>query len=382
MTLNEDTIIYINTNPEKLDINLIQGSMTVDTMNRKKSEVEKINIVHGDEVIRLQKSLISLGKKNSNSALQLELKDGEAKLSKADRDYALRKGSTVISKKDFLQELEIQSVNTEAERQTLFQSFSDRQAEKGSINGVQIVKSGDQFLVFGQNEKGTFLEASTDRFSVLGKEVSRPDELKDRSRILFAALASLGMNSLKNVRTDDRSASSWTDLEIISKGKEKRKYDIVKRSAVFPGWGQVYSESAYSIQRGRFRGYSIMTLSALLFGTYIFYAGQAESQKKHFNQFASNGILFSAAAGDSLYSVESAYNLYIINQLTEKEQTFSRAGNSANAALGLIAFVYALQLADAFRIQKQELPRLSFQTGRTQGQGAESFYSLSAQFSF
>ena len=211
MTLNEDTIIYINTNPEKLDISLIQGSMTVDTMNRKKSEVEKINIVHGDEVIRLEKSLISLGKKNSSSALQLELKDGEAKLSKADRDYALRKGSTVISKKDFIRELEIQSANTGAERQTLFQSFKDRQARQGSINGVQIVKSGDQFLVFGQNEKGGFLEAITDRFSALGNEVGSPDELKDRSRILGAALASLGMNSLKNVRTDDRITSSLTD---------------------------------------------------------------------------------------------------------------------------------------------------------------------------
>lgn len=211
VTLNEDTIIYINTNPEKLDISLIQGSMTVDTMNRKKSEVEKINIVHGDEVIRLEKSLISLGKKNSSSALQLELKDGEAKLSKADRDYALRKGSTVISKKDFIRELEIQSANTGAERQTLFQSFKDRQARQGSINGVQIVKSGDQFLVFGQNEKGGFLEAITDRFSALGNEVGSPDELKDRSRILGAALASLGMNSLKNVRTDDRITSSLTD---------------------------------------------------------------------------------------------------------------------------------------------------------------------------
>ncbi|HMV43338.1 MAG TPA: FecR family protein [Leptospiraceae bacterium] len=204
VTLNEDTIIYINTNPEKLDINLIQGSMTVDTMNRKKSEVEKINIVHGDEVIRLEKSLLNVGKKNSNSTLLLELKEGEARLSKSDKNYSLKKGRTVISKKDFIRELEIDSANTSANKETLFQSFKERQAGFENINGIQIVKSGNQFHVFGQNEKGDFKSTISDRFSTLGKEASKPYALQDPNRILKEALASLGMQVPKNLRSQNR----------------------------------------------------------------------------------------------------------------------------------------------------------------------------------
>lgn len=66
-------------------------------------------------------------------------------------------------------------------------------------------------------------------------------------------------------RTGEMLSSSWTDLEIISKRREKNKYDIVKRSAAFPGWGQIYSASAYGFEINRLRGYSVMTLSSLFF---------------------------------------------------------------------------------------------------------------------
>ncbi|HNI27256.1 MAG TPA: FecR domain-containing protein, partial [Leptospiraceae bacterium] len=157
VTLNEDTIIYINTNPEKLDINLIQGSMTVDTMNRKESEVEKINIVHGNEVIKVDRSFLSISKKKSSSSLNLELKEGEALLRKEDKEYILQKGNTVISRKDFIKELNIQYQGVPDER-VLAQDFRKSQAEKGRVGGVQIVKSGNQYILLGQDDRGKVKE--------------------------------------------------------------------------------------------------------------------------------------------------------------------------------------------------------------------------------
>ncbi|HMV76938.1 MAG TPA: hypothetical protein PKA14_03325 [Leptospiraceae bacterium] len=182
-------------------------------------------------------------------------------------------------------------------------------------------------------------------------------------------------------KTGDILASSWTDLEVIRRETENKKYDIIIRSASFPGWGQVYSFSAYGYD-ARIRGYSIMTISVLLAGTYAYYVKQAERQKRQFNHYADNAIFFSAAAGDSLFSVQDIYNFSAISHLIEKEKNSVMAGRAANTALGLLGAVYAVQFADAFRIQRYILPKLSMQVGRNFGNSEESFFSFSAQFNF
>ncbi|MCP5493219.1 MAG: FecR domain-containing protein [Leptospiraceae bacterium] len=98
VSLAEDTMVFINTNPEKLDINFIRGEISVDTMNRKKSEVEKINIVHGKEVIKLGKTNLNLSRPTINSSVKLELKEGDAKLEKDGKETSLKKGEIVVSK--------------------------------------------------------------------------------------------------------------------------------------------------------------------------------------------------------------------------------------------------------------------------------------------
>lgn len=178
-------------------------------------------------------------------------------------------------------------------------------------------------------------------------------------------------------RTGEMVASDWTDLRILK--KEDSNYDIVKRSAVFPGWGQVYSEWTYGTEGSRLRGHTFMILSSIFLGAFFYSAREAENQRNHFNQFATNKVFFSLAAGDSFFSIQDPYNLYVINQLIEKEQIYGRIADRANTSLGLFALVYMIQLTDAFHLQKYELPRFSFQTKTL---GPESFYSMSAQFSF
>lgn len=217
VTLNEDTIIYINTNPEKLDINLIQGSMTVDTMNRKESEVEKINIVHGNEVIKVDRSFLSISKKKSSSSLNLELKEGEALLRKEDKEYILQKGNTVISKKDFIKELNIQYQGV-SDESGLAQDFRKKQAEKGRVGGVQIVKSGNQYILLGQDDKGRVREVRIDKDSQLGREIGKPESVQEKGKILQGALASLGMGSAAGLYTDDTNYMSWNFLKKNTEG--------------------------------------------------------------------------------------------------------------------------------------------------------------------
>ncbi|MCB1189220.1 MAG: FecR domain-containing protein [Leptospiraceae bacterium] len=100
VALKEDTIIYINRNPEKIDINFIQGEISVDTINRKKIDVEKINIVHGNEVVRLDKTHISILKPMASSSTELELKGGEANLEKDNKIIPLQKDEYLVSKKE------------------------------------------------------------------------------------------------------------------------------------------------------------------------------------------------------------------------------------------------------------------------------------------
>ena len=129
VSLAEDTMVFINTNPEKLDINFIRGEISVDTMNRTKSEVEKINIVHGKEVIKLGKTNLNLSRPTMNSSVELELKDGDAKLEKDGVETPLKKGELVVSKGELTKTLPKQDTISK-EKPLFLEPKKDKKLEK------------------------------------------------------------------------------------------------------------------------------------------------------------------------------------------------------------------------------------------------------------
>ncbi|MCP5500686.1 MAG: hypothetical protein H7A25_12325 [Leptospiraceae bacterium] len=124
------------------------------------------------------------------------------------------------------------------------------------------------------------------------------------------------------------------------------QYEILKRSAVFPGWGQVYAGSMYNSTSQRIRGYFYMG-AFVLSGLGYAYA---------LNQFQKNSQLSAKLMPDLIltYSIPSSdtstRKLMALRGISNVQSEFSNLSSVANAgniSLGIMGGIYLIQLIDA-----------------------------------
>ncbi|EQA38028.1 hypothetical protein LEP1GSC047_4330 [Leptospira inadai serovar Lyme str. 10] len=116
-------------------------------------------------------------------------------------------------------------------------------------------------------------------------------------------------------------------------------YRAIARSAVLPGWGQVYQE------KSKIRSYSFPILIAAV-GAYTYYKGESylHSVKDYDAARRTNALLgYSVQTGNV-----SVYPLALINylQIPGKYSAASTSYHQVELSIGILAVLYALNLAD------------------------------------
>ncbi|EPG75484.1 hypothetical protein LEP1GSC058_2083 [Leptospira fainei serovar Hurstbridge str. BUT 6] len=118
-------------------------------------------------------------------------------------------------------------------------------------------------------------------------------------------------------------------------------YGAIARSAVLPGWGQIYQE------KSKIRSYTFPLLIAAA-GAYTYYKGESylHSVKDYDAARRTNALLGYSVAQTGNVAV---YPLAVINylQIPNKYSVASSSYHQVELSIGILAFLYALNLADA-----------------------------------
>ncbi|EQA43498.1 hypothetical protein LEP1GSC050_1601 [Leptospira broomii serovar Hurstbridge str. 5399] len=132
-------------------------------------------------------------------------------------------------------------------------------------------------------------------------------------------------------------------LQKRSTPKEPFRFDYgaIARSAVLPGWGQIYQE------KSKIRSYAFPFLIAAA-GAYTYYKGESylHSVKDYDAARRTNALLGYSVAQTGNVAV---YPLAVVNylQIPGKYSIASSAYHQVELSIGILAFLYALNLADA-----------------------------------
>lgn len=165
---------------------------------------------------------------------------------------------------------------------------------------------------------------------------------------------------LKNERGKEAIAESYltvNDANLTEKAKVAvQKWEILLRSSVAPGWGQIYAGEKYNNSNHSIRGYIYPTLfvSAILYKIYINNAFQKDV--KSIQSLARTGI----AAGLVVQTNEDVNYapLVVIPSLLQKKSHAQDLSEKNEKINSLMIGVYLIQLADAFWINKSRNDKL------------------------
>ena len=122
--------------------------------------------------------------------------------------------------------------------------------------------------------------------------------------------------------------------------KEERRTSALRRSALVPGWGQVFSEKPL-------RGYSVMAGSAILMGNYLLARNTHASLQSEFDDRMIPALL--ATTGVPGFGVSYLRFVDLQGRMEQKEKI-------GNRALGLLGILWVFGLYDTYSLYNKNEP--------------------------
>lgn len=129
-----------------------------------------------------------------------------------------------------------------------------------------------------------------------------------------------------------------------------KNWEIVKRSALFPGWGQYYAGESYRTNSHKYRGIvyaSLFVLSGFYtYKTYLDYTNKENSLKNNARYFLARNIAFSS-------DLRRVSILDGMHQLKRSSSKLNKLNNKHQEAKYLMLGIYLIQLIDAIILQDE-----------------------------
>ncbi|HRG47394.1 MAG TPA: hypothetical protein PLX69_15550 [Leptospiraceae bacterium] len=233
-------------------------------------------------------------------------------------------------------------------------------------NTPQTIKSSpkkQRLTIHGKN----FDKGMTASLYLGNKEVAiQKLEIENREKIQIEILLEddqEGVYSLKlkNERGKEAKAENYltiTQADVAEKTKEKvQSWEILLRSSVVPGWGQIYAGNKYDNSGRRIRGYvfSSVFFSALLYNIYL--KNKSEQVDNEIKNYTSLGLAIGISEINS--GRDGVASFFVVPALLERKAITEDIVERNKQMNFLMAGIYLIQIVDAYLINKDVNEKLN-----------------------
>lgn len=166
---------------------------------------------------------------------------------------------------------------------------------------------------------------------------------------------------LKNERGKEARAENYltiTQAGVAEKTKEKvQSWEILLRSSVVPGWGQIYAGNKYDNSGRKIRGYAFSSVffSALLYNIYL--KNKSDQLDSEIKNYTSLGLAI--GIGEINSGRDGVASLFVVPALLERKAIAEDIVERNKQMNLLMAGIYLIQIVDAYLINKDVNEKLN-----------------------
>lgn len=259
-------------------------------------------------------------------------------------------------------------------------------------NKPQLIKNApqkQQLIVKGKNfEKGISAEFYSNdkenKIKIQNLEVEDSETIKLSIKMKEDQTGSYTLR-LKNERGKEASAENYLTIqnaEVSEKAKDKiQNWEILLRSSVVPGWGQIYAGNKYDSPNRTIRGYvfSSVFFSAVLYNLYLYNSfHKIERDIKRDSTIGMIAGLNDAMSGNEGDSLSS---LVLVPSLLEKKAAADDLVIKNRQTNNLMLGIYLIQVIDAYFINRDVNAKLEQEGLQVSYEKNKLFYGEDHRFS-
>jgi hypothetical protein len=161
---------------------------------------------------------------------------------------------------------------------------------------------------------------------------------------------------MKNLKSKESSYPQYLKLEVSSKGKilskEMQNWEILLRSALFAGWGEVYGGNAYKNSVYKKRGYAYGGLFIVSGVYFLKLLSDFEQSSNQLKKDSLTNIALTAAIPDNLDAAKTFMVFSSANQIISNHNSLKNISNESLKVSYVLIGIYLIQLVDAYFINR------------------------------
>ncbi len=161
---------------------------------------------------------------------------------------------------------------------------------------------------------------------------------------------------MKNLKSKTSTYPQYLKLEVSSKGKLLSKgmqnWEILLRSALFAGWGEVYGGDTYKNSAYKKRGYAYGGLFIVSGAYFLKLVTDFQKNSNNLKKDSLANIALTAAIPDDLETAKTFMVLSSANQIISNHNSLKSISNDSLKVSYVLIGIYLIQLVDAYFINR------------------------------